>query len=111
MWPTVLFAAIRLWKSAFLFVGFGRGLDQRNRPLPFVPQIKMAIGIGDGAFAEFLIAPDHLARLKLLANPSFSIRIAVEMIAVKNHTAMMIHHHIVRIDLLHAEFRTRCHLK
>ena len=63
----------------------------------------MAIGTGDGSFAELFIAPNHFARFEILADPSFVIGIAIKIFSDEHDAAVMIHHHFVGVDLVGIE--------
>src|SRR5678809_314623 len=75
-----------------------RGFHQRNRSIVFRKAVEHAVGISDCAFTErFLLRPNFLARLEILAHPSHAVGVAVEIAIYKNHSAMMVLHHFIGI--------------
>src|SRR5208282_6346221 len=100
MRPTVFRASVGLVKAAFFPVAVRGGLGQRDNALSrLAAQIKMAVGASERAFANPFIAPNQVPGPELLANPALAIRVAVEVLTHPHHTAMMVDHVLVRIDL------------
>src|SRR5437762_811155 len=67
MRPTVRLTPARLLKAAGLFVALRARLDQGDRAAVFIAEIKVAIRVGNGAFAQLLLfLPHSVAGLKLL---------------------------------------------
>ena len=108
MGPTILAAAIRRIKPSMLLVAAGRGFDQGKRALfVFLTKIKPTVGIKDGSLPQFfLLLPLGLAALQILASPAFAIGVTVDIAAQLDDSSMVIHHHLVGVELL-ANFNDR----
>src|SRR4029077_17856616 len=105
MAPALLVAAEGRSESAMLAITHRRSFDQRDRPRAvFLTQIKMAVGVRQATFAEFLfVLPAGLACFEVLAGPAFTVGVAIKAIANKNDSTVMIYDDLVRIDLFHCE--------
>src|SRR5438477_12517150 len=90
--------------STRLLPAVGCGFDQNGRALVLTITVEMAVGVGQGAFAKPLfLLPNNAAGLELLADPPCAIRVAVEIFIHPDHSAVVIHHVLVRVNLLAPE--------
>ena len=61
---------------------------------------RRAVGVVDGARAEALVGPDLLAGGEFLADPAGAVGMAVEVAADEHHAAVVVLHHLVRVERL-----------
>src|SRR5262245_56787111 len=106
MRPTVILTAVRLMKATSFLVALRIGVDQHDCSLvAFAPQIKLAIGAHEGALAQFtFFLPYGVAGFEFLANPSFAIGVAVQMLTHAHDDAVMVHHVLVTINFFRPKF-------
>src|SRR5262245_5222076 len=106
MRPTVILTAVALMKATSFLVALRSGVDQHDCSLvAFAAQIKLPIGAYEGALAQFtFFLPHSAAGFEFLANPTFALRVAVQMLPHTHDAAMMVHHVLVTINFFRPKF-------
>ena len=80
-------------ESPHFLPSFRRGLDQDHGSITFGLADKTIIRVSDGPFPQrFFFIPNQFPRLEVLAYPTVSIGIAVEVISKFDYATMMVFH-------------------
>src|SRR5688500_4161736 len=89
-------------EPAFLIPTFRRSFDQRDLALVFTDAVEHSVGVGDCAFAQFLLLePDLLAGLEVLTDPANAVAMSIKMVADEDDTSVMVGHHFILVNYAH----------
>src|SRR5690348_9126033 len=101
MGPAAPLGAIGLIEAAFLLVGVRHGLDKGDRA-PFAAAVEVTVGVRDRALADAAVLPGDLPGLGLQAH-QFSLIEAVDVLADRDHVAVVTLQLLARVELRRLE--------